>query len=97
MIFADENARRQLLKEGEVVTFRQHAHSEGRDWATNRQRGKKICDIEVKLICRVDRFKDLIPYVEKSGFKHIWDWAEAIRKFIGDSEFKGYLYKVTKL
>jgi hypothetical protein len=41
----------------------------------------------------VDRFKDLIPYVEKSGFKHIWDWAEAI----SDSEFKGYLYKVTKL
>jgi|CryGeyStandDraft_6_1057127.scaffolds.fasta_scaffold318686_1 hypothetical protein len=97
MLFMDENARKQLLEKGEVVTFRQYAHGEGRDWATDRRRGKKICDIDVKLLGEVNKIADLSPYVDKSGFISLWDWVVAIRKFIGKGEFKGYLFHVKKI
>jgi hypothetical protein len=97
MLFMDEHARNQLLMKGEVVTFRRYAHKEGRDWATDKRRGKKICDVEVKLVGEVEKAEDLIPYVDKSGFKNLWDWVAAIRKFIGKGQFKGYLYHVKKI
>ena len=98
MIFADENARRQLLEKGVVYTFRVHRYAEGRDWATDRRRGKKICDINVEFIKKVDFKEELMPYAEESGFEHVWDWLSAIYKLNPKlKKIEGYLYKVTKL
>lgn len=97
MLFMDENVRKQLLEHGEVVTFRKYLHNEGRDWATDKRRGKKLCDIEVKLIGEINNPSELIPYLEKSGFQHLWDWVAAIRKFIGKDKIQGYLYHVKRI
>jgi hypothetical protein len=98
MIFANEKARRQLLEKGVVYTFRVHRHTEGRDWATDRRRGKKICDINVEFIKKVDFKEELMPYVDESGFEHRWDWLSAIRRLNPKmKKIEAYLYKVTKL
>ena len=96
MLFMNEHVRSQLLQHGEVVTFRRRRHREGGDWATDRRCGKKICSIEVEFLCEVNKVEDLAPYVEKSGFPHLWDWVAAIRKFIDEDKFRGYLYHVKK-
>jgi hypothetical protein len=42
--------------------------------------------------------EQLIKYVGESGFEHIWDWCEAIRRLNPKmKKIEGYLYKVTKL
>ena len=98
MIFADENARRQLLSKGIVYTFRTHRRTEGRDWVTDRRCGRKICNIEVEFIKKVESKEELMAYVDESGFEHIWDWWSAIRKLNPKmKKIEGYLYKVTRI
>jgi hypothetical protein len=97
MLFINEHARKQLLKKGEVVTFRRKQHKEGLDWATDKRGGNKICNIYITCLCKVEKIEDLIPYVSLSGFNSIKDWVSAIRNFIGKSELKGYLYYVKKI
>jgi hypothetical protein len=98
MIFTDENARRQLLEKGVVYTFRTHKHKEGRDWATDKRRGKKICDVKVEFVEEIRLPEQLIKYVGESGFEHIWDWLSAIHRLNPKmKKIEGYLYKVTKL
>jgi hypothetical protein len=98
MIFADENARRQLLEKGVVYTFRTHPHKVGRDWATDKRGGKKICDIKVELVEEIRIPQQLIKYCRDSGFKYTTDWWEAIHRLNPKlKKIEGYLYKVTKL
>jgi hypothetical protein len=98
MIFADENARRQLLEKGVVYTLRVRKHKEGRDWITDKRGGRKICDVKVEFVEGIRLSEQLIKYVGESGFEHIWDWCEAIRRLNPKmKKIEGYLYKVTKL
>ena len=94
MIFANENARTQLLKHGVVVTFRVKKHKEGKDWATDRRCGKKIANINVAYLEIVEGVIPLARNVELSGFLHVWDWVEAIKSFHKLNLVRGYLYKV---
>ena len=98
MIFADEHARKQLLEKGFVYTFRRYPHKEGKDWATDKRGGRKICDIYVELWGKIDRALDLLPYLEHSGFGSIVEWVKAIRRLYPKmKEVKGYIYRVEKL
>jgi hypothetical protein len=97
MLFMDEHARSRLLLRGEVVTFRRYRHKEGFDWATDRRRGRKLCNINVKFLCEVCGVESLKPYVEECGFQSLWEWVAAIRRFVGEGEVRGYLYRVEKV
>jgi hypothetical protein len=100
MIFEDLKAREQLLSEGVVYTFRIHEHKTGKDWATDRRCGKKICDINIELVKKIAGADELLPYIDKSGFKDIGDWLSTIQFLnpkLRGKQTKGYLYKVTKL
>jgi hypothetical protein len=98
MIFADENARRQLLEKGFVYTFRTHQHKVGRDWATDKRGGRKICDIDIMLVKEIDSAEELIPFVDSSGFRNVYEWVRAIRRLNPKlREIQGFLYRVAKV
>jgi hypothetical protein len=98
MIFADEKARRQLLEKGFVYTFRIRKHKVGRDWATDRRGGRKICDIDVMLVREIASPEELIPYVIGSGFNNAYEWVRAIRRLNPKlRQIRGYLYRVAKV
>lgn len=102
IIFSSPKALKQLLEKGEVYTLRTHKRKTRRkkDWVTDRRLGKKICDVEVELIAIIKQQSDLIPFVEKSGFEHLWDWVAEIRRLnpkdvaIQADIYAGYLYHV---
>lgn len=103
MLFKSEKARNFLLKHGIVITFRPKKRKKNieQTWATPKYRGKKICDIIVRLLCEVKREEireKLDKYVALSGFKTVDEWIEEIKKLNkGEVPEKGYLYVVIKL
>lgn len=96
MIFQVQEAREQLLKKGLVFTFRKHLRKTGKDWATDKRCGKKIADINVRYVERIDFPSELDPYAGESGFQSLEDWLKAIRKKYPE-ELSGFLYHVTLL
>jgi hypothetical protein len=97
MIFENPKARQQLLSKGIVYTFRKHEHVTGKDWATDRRCGKKICDINIELVKKITDADELLPYVSESGFKDFTEWLLTIQSLNPKMrEIRGYLYKVTK-
>ena len=97
MIFQVEKARRYLLTHGEVYTFRTHKRKKtGRDWITDKRGGKKICDVTITLVREVKAGTiDLVPFAEKSGFSHAWDWTHEIFKLNPKLKaIRGYIYHV---
>jgi len=95
MIFQNEKARRQLLEKGVVYTFRKKPHKYGRDWATDRRGGKKICDIEV--VWRTEASPSMLHlFVKDSGFKSLREWKEAIRELGMRESDWGYIHEVKR-
>jgi len=98
MIFQSEKARRFLLENGVVFTFRAKRRKKlGEDWITDRRGGRKIADI---LVEEEGKFKpqDLGLYVKYSGFSTLEEWIEEIKRLNGGRlPAEGRLYKVTFL
>jgi len=96
MIFQSEEARRFLLENGVVFTFRAKRRKNlGNDWITDRRGGHKVVDVFVE---EEGRFKpsDLGLYVEYSGFSSLQEWIEEIKKLNkGKLPAEGWLYKVS--
>ena len=98
MIFQSEKARRFLLENGVVFTFRAKRRKKlGRDWITDRRGGHKIADI---LVEEEGKFKpqELDLNVEYSGFNTLEEWIGEIKRLNGGRlPSEGWLYKVTLL
>lgn len=97
IIFADETARRQLEKHGEVVTFRTSQRTTGDTWWRTSRTGPKEGDCHV---AEIGPANPAVPcdrmerYAHLSGFDSLADWVDAIDALNG-SVSEGYLYRVT--
>lgn len=97
IIFADETARKQLVEEGEVVTFRTSQRTTGDTWWRKTRTGPKEGDVHVEEIGPADPSDedDLEPYGPLSGFHSVHDWQFAISSLNGELS-EGYLYRATR-
>ena len=97
IIFADETARRQLVEEGEVVTFRASRRTTGSTWWRRSRLGPKQGDVHVEEIGEVDASDPsaLKQYRPLSGFSSVAEWQQAIRNLNGQTPTDGILYRVT--
>lgn len=97
MLFENEKARRQLLKKGEVFTWRKKKRMKnfGEDWAAHKRGGAKIATIYISYFGKVLP-RELGEFVDRSGFKTLQEWIEAILKF-NKAEEEGHLYHVRNL
>lgn len=99
IIFADETARRQLVEEGEVVTFRTSERTTGETWWRESRTGEKQGDVTVELLAGAVRVaphsSHLIEYRYLSGFETVDEWVDAIEELNDDVE-RGRLYRVTE-
>jgi len=97
MLFMNPTVRNFLLSKGYVYTFRIKRHNWGKDWATDKRAGRKLCDIFVENEWRVSGINDLRPFVHASGFDSIGEWVEAIKQFNPKLKFlEGFVYLVCK-
>jgi hypothetical protein len=96
--FSVGEARKQLLEKGEVYTFRFKRRKRiGKDWANSGRGTKKITDVFIEEIGEYNPTAELKPYVQKSGFKNLWDWQDAIIELseINHAAIReGWLYRV---
>lgn len=98
MIFQSEKARRFLLENGVVFTFRAKRRKKlGEDWIADRRGGHKIADVLVEEE-GMFRPQELGLYVEYSGFSTLEEWIEEMKRLNGGMlPSEGWLYKVTLL
>jgi len=97
MIFQSEKARRFLLQNGVVFTFRVHRRlMTGEDWITDKRGGRKIGDVQVEEEGVFDP-SDLSIYVAYSGFNSLEEWHEEIKQILNGHRLpsEGWLYKVS--
>lgn len=97
IIFSDKTARRQLLEQGEVVTFRKTSRTTGDTWWRESRLGPKQGDVTVEEISVVNPHdqSELAEYSELSGFPSVSAWQKAIRELNGSLPSEGHLYRVT--
>lgn len=97
VIFSNEDARNQLVTEGEVITFRTSNRTTGETHVRFSRTGSKEFD------CHIMRLDDLAEpqlsielerYHEEAGFESAEAWKDAIREMHGEVPKEGYLYKV---
>lgn len=115
MIFAHPRVRAHLLEKGIVYSFRKdHPKTSdgvrkqiGDDWATDKRGGKKIADIHITPVDRLDSPPDiqiLAKYARESGFypssipgktdSAMSAWVHAIKELNKDKPIHGWIYKV---
>jgi hypothetical protein len=95
IIFSNEQARSQLLEEGEVYTFRANKRTTGETWARASRTGPKIADVVVEEVCAIPapRPADLQDeWAAKSGFGSRSAWWEAIEELHGTPQ-SGVVYR----
>lgn len=96
IIFSDKIARKQLVEQGEVVTFRKTDRTTGETWWRETRCGTKEGDVLVEEIGEVDpaNTEDLKPHRPLSGFQSVREWQEAIQELNGELPDRGHLYRV---
>jgi len=95
--FSVKEARDQLMNKGLVFTFRWTRRKRiGKDWANKKRGTKKITDVYIKEIMKVNSLLDLVPYVSLSGFDSLEEWKKVIRS-MNKNEIFGWLYGVTRV
>lgn len=99
IVFSNPVARRQLVEEGEVVTFRGSERTRGATHWRKKRTGKKQGDCVVMLEDRVVLDETtLAPYQEESGFDSVGDWMDAINDLHGANRgSEGNLYRVRRV
>jgi len=91
-------AREQLVREGEVVTFRPEKRTTGATWWRATRLGETCGDCEVTSLGPVNSTSDaaLREHVGLSGFESLDAWRSAIRALHhGALPESGHLYRVT--
>jgi len=82
IIFSNRKAREFLLQEKHVVTFRGKKRKRiGKDWLAKYYGGRKIADVNVKLLKENFKPKWLFRYLSHSGFESLEEWLDAIKRF----------------
>ena len=97
IVFSNRTARRQLLLECEVVTFRPSERTTGETWWRKSRTGEKMGDVVVEEIgkCNPARPVELYDHRRQSGFDSASKWQDAIIELHGgDLPHSGYLYRV---
>lgn len=96
IIFSNATARRQLQREGEVITFRVNQRTTGSTWWSETRLGEKEGDVFVEEIGEVPPTPSALePYHDRSGFETPADWIDAIERLNGGLPESGYLYRTT--
>jgi hypothetical protein len=96
MLFMNEIVRKFLLAQGYVYTFRVKRHKLGRDWATEKRTGKKLCDITIQEERPILDGDELQQFAHGSGFETGEEWAKAIHERNPKlKDIQGYVYLVT--
>ncbi|EMA72623.1 hypothetical protein [Halorubrum distributum] len=96
IIFGNPTARKQLLDNGEVYTFRTSDRTTGDTWARASRTGEKLVDVTVEQVASID---DPSPdslrdeWAFRSGFGTPEQWWDAIKDVHGPPE-TGYVYHV---
>ena len=108
MIFQDEKPIKHLLTHGRVFTFRLNKRKGMRkllpeldmlfmeDWITYKRGGKKIVDVHIYLVRKVEHLIFHSAEIKDSGYETEKDWIDAIKRLNkGKDCAVGYLYMVT--
>ena len=96
IIFGNPTARKQLLDNGEVYTFRTSDRTTGDTWARASRTGEKLVNVTVEQVASID---DPSPdslreeWAFRSGFGTPEQWWDAIKDVHGPPE-TGYVYHV---
>ena len=98
IIFANETARKHLIDEGEVVTFRRTERTTGVTCWQRSRTGPKQGEVTVEHVAEVDpsNASQLESYVTLSGFGSACEWQSPIETLGGGLE-PGHLYRVRSL
>lgn len=97
MIFSCKKVRNQLLQNELVYTFRTNRHKLGKDWATAKRTGKKLCDIHVLNEWPVSKPEDLANFRHASGFNSIGEWMAEIQRLNPKMHrLRGFVYLVSR-
>jgi len=98
MLFMNARVRNLLLSKGYVYTFRVKRHKTGKDWATEKRTGKKLCNIRIQDERPILDASQLQQFVSASGFKTLEEWVQAIRERNPKlRDIQGWIYLVSKL
>jgi hypothetical protein len=98
MLFMNEKVRNFLLSQGYVYTFRLKKHKLGKDWATEKRTGKKLCNITIQEERPILDGDELQQFVHGSGFVDVQEWMQAIRERNPKlRDIQGWVYLVSKL
>jgi hypothetical protein len=106
IVFSNETARRQLVEEGTVTTFRASDRTTGETWWRKSRTGEKEGDVRVMKVADVYspiQADDLAVWAAWSGFDTVDDWIDAIIEFHGspvgdyDDDLAGHVYSVRLL
>ena len=102
IIFQNRQVREYLLEHGKVYTYRKGFEKRrriGRDWATDRRCGKKIADVDIRVVSSISRenlLGALSPFYGQSGLGTVENWIQAIKDLNrGEVPEYGWLYRVT--
>ena len=96
--FSHRGAMEYLMSEGEIYTFRLYRRSQtGKTWMNDIRGGSKVADVDVKEVGEF-QVRDLRPFLDKSSFKTLAAWWNAIQTLSGSRvvtmNTRGWLYKV---
>lgn len=96
IIFGNQRARKQLLDNGEVYTFRTSDRTTGDTWARATRTGEKLVDVTVEQVASIDEpspdsLRD--EWAFRSGFGTPEQWWDATEE-VHDSPETGYVYHV---
>ncbi len=80
IIFSSEKARAHLLVKGLVYSVRRKKRKQvGRDWMTDKYRGRKIKDVFTTYMGE-KTLSDLPPFASDSGFEKVLPWWDEIQR-----------------
>jgi len=100
IIFGDETARRQLVSQGDVVTFRESERTTGRTWWRESRTGTKRGDVTVVNLGKIRPYAlQWLPsdVTDRSGFDTVDEWKSAIYDVHScDPAAVGRLYRVVE-
>lgn len=83
IIFSSEEARAYLLVRGFVYSVRRKKRKKvGRDWMTDKYRGRKIKDVFTTYMGE-KTLSDLPPFASDSGFEKVLPWWDEIQRLAG--------------
>jgi hypothetical protein len=98
IIFSDPTARKQLLDEGVVYTFRPTERTTGETHWRRERTGCGQGSVRVTEVCEVRPGTGVLSlFAAESGFESDAHWRAAIRNLHGDLPDQGYVYRVEVL